>query len=139
MSQRHTDALRRRWADPAYRARQTEANRRLAAALRAAFAADPSRRGDATFCVSPRAIYRARQAPGEEGTGMSYLLWYDDSKGTTESKIHAAIAAYRDRFHEDATVVLTNADELVSIVGMVIESRGYIRLNNYWVGREEMT
>jgi len=44
MSQRHSDALRRRWADPAYRAKQTEANRRLAEQLRAVFAADPLRR-----------------------------------------------------------------------------------------------
>lgn len=44
MSARHTAAMRRRWADPAYRARQTEANRRLAVALRTMFAADPLRR-----------------------------------------------------------------------------------------------
>jgi len=44
VSQRHTDALKRRWADPAYRAKQTAHNQRMADALRAAFAADPSRR-----------------------------------------------------------------------------------------------
>jgi hypothetical protein len=39
----HTDALRRRWSDPAYRARQTEANRRTNE-QRKAFFADPLNR-----------------------------------------------------------------------------------------------
>ena len=36
----HSEALRRRWADPVYRERQLEANRRMRAARRAHFA-DP--------------------------------------------------------------------------------------------------
>ena len=39
----HSDALRRRWADPVYRERQIEANRRTNAARRAHFA-DPLNR-----------------------------------------------------------------------------------------------
>jgi hypothetical protein len=34
----HSDALRRRWADPVYRAKQTEANRRTNEARKAYFA-----------------------------------------------------------------------------------------------------
>jgi len=39
----HSDALRRRWQDPAYRERQTEANRRTNEARKAYFA-DPLNR-----------------------------------------------------------------------------------------------
>jgi hypothetical protein len=43
MSKLNSDALHKRWADPAYRARQTEANRRQAEERRKHFA-DPRAR-----------------------------------------------------------------------------------------------
>lgn len=40
----HSDALRRRWADPVYRERQTEVNRQTNEQRKAYFAADPLHR-----------------------------------------------------------------------------------------------
>jgi hypothetical protein len=66
-----------------------------------------------------------------------YLLWYDDSKKPVAAKIRAALDAYHDRFHVAATVVLTNAAEQTPVAGVAVRSEGYIRPNNFWIGREE--
>lgn len=56
MSSRHTEAMRRRWADPGYRKQQAEANRRTGDERRAYFA-DPVRRA-----LLGQAIRRGRRA-----------------------------------------------------------------------------
>ena len=66
-----------------------------------------------------------------------YLCWYDDNpKHTTASKIAAAMQAYEDRFHARPNVVLTNEAEQIAVDGVQVRSEGYVRRNNFWVGRE---
>lgn len=68
---------------------------------------------------------------------MLYLGWYDDSKKAPTDKAWEAIAAYREKFGEQPTVILVNeADRAIELGGIVIRVETYIRKNNFWVGYE---
>lgn len=66
---------------------------------------------------------------------MHYLLWHDDTRKPTPIKIAEAMLAYRARFGVDPNVVLVNQADLCDLPGVRVE--GYVRRNNFWVGREE--
>ena len=69
-----------------------------------------------------------------------YLGWFDDNgKKAAETKIEEAIAAYQQRFGTAPNVVLVNRDEdaPATVQGVCVRVEGYIRRNNFWVGRTE--
>jgi len=75
---------------------------------------------------------------------MNFLLWYDDSKRSTDAKIRAALDAYRARFGTAATIVLTSAADTppTPLQGgeggcVAVRSESHIQRNNFWIGREE--
>lgn len=67
-----------------------------------------------------------------------FLGWFDDSpKKSAAAKIEEAIAAYVERFKVRPTLVLVNeADRAVEVKGVTVRIPGYIRVNNFWLGRE---
>jgi len=68
-----------------------------------------------------------------------YLGWFDDNpKHTTAVKIREACAAYRERYGVEPSVVLMNAEDYAADqdYGVTVRVEGYIRRNNFWVGRE---
>jgi hypothetical protein len=65
-------------------------------------------------------------------------MWYDDNpKKAVAMRIAEAIQAYVDRFHSRPNVVLMNEAERIEVKGVTTRSEGYIRKNNYWVGRSD--
>lgn len=68
-----------------------------------------------------------------------FLMWYDDNpKLPINTKIEAAIAAYRKRFGGVApNLVLVNDAEIIEYVGIRVRSTTTIGRNNYWVGLEQ--
>lgn len=69
---------------------------------------------------------------------MAFLLCFDDSKKATTEKVVAAIAAYRERFGQAPTVVITNEREYVEVAGVEVRSAEYVRPNNFWIGMVEV-
>jgi hypothetical protein len=67
-----------------------------------------------------------------------YLGWFDDNpKKPAQAKIAEACAAYLARFGVRANIVLVNAADLVEVAGVAVRTVGYIRVNNFWIGRED--
>lgn len=67
-----------------------------------------------------------------------YLGWFDDNpKKPATTKIAEACAAYLDRFKTRPNVVLVNPADLVDVVGVAVRAVGYIRVDNFWIGRED--
>lgn len=68
-----------------------------------------------------------------------YLGWQDDSRKPVADKIAGAIAAYQERFGYAPTVVLCSAadDPPQSVDGVTVQTEGYVRRNNFWVGQVE--
>lgn len=65
------------------------------------------------------------------------LMWYDDSKRPMATKLRDAIAAYTDRYGEPPGVALVHEGETCEADGVAVETRGWVRANNVWLGRAE--
>lgn len=63
-----------------------------------------------------------------------YLMWLDDTKKPTPDKIAGGIAAYRDRFGVDPSIVLVNELDLCNVEGVRVQSEAYVRRNVFWIG-----
>lgn len=67
-----------------------------------------------------------------------YIMWFDDSKLPTATKIAQAVAAYTQRFNGvRPTVVLAHPEEVVEVEGVTVRAASNVRRSNYWVGVEE--
>ena len=69
-----------------------------------------------------------------------FLMWFDDDrkKGVTE-KIMEAIAAYEERFHARANLVLVNALDVVEAPQMVkLRPEPFIQRSTFYVGIEDL-
>lgn len=69
-----------------------------------------------------------------------FLMWYDDNKKTTiTQRVHNAIEAYKARYSRAPSIVLMNdadfaALNAATVDGVPVDSRSFIRVNNYWIG-----
>jgi len=71
--------------------------------------------------------------------GPAFLMCYDDSaKRSVSDKIAEALAAYAARFNDTPDLVLVNAGVAadVQLDHVVIERRGTVPPNNFWVGKQ---
>ena len=74
---------------------------------------------------------------------MAYLMWYEDNKKTTVTqRVQGGIDAYKARYGCAPSVVLVGADDFTtlnaaSVDGVPVDSRSFIRVNNYWIGLAE--
>lgn len=72
---------------------------------------------------------------------MMFLGWFDDNpKRATPDKVRDACEAYRARFGCAPTIVLMSADDCDAAqdYGTPVRTEGYIRRNNFWVGRDQL-
>ena len=70
-----------------------------------------------------------------------FLMWFDDDrKKSTTEKIATALAAYEERFHVRANVVLVNAEEVGEAPPPVqVRPQPFIQRSNFYVGVEELS
>ena len=70
-----------------------------------------------------------------------FLMWFDDDrKKTVTEKIATALAAYEERFHARANVVLVNAEEVGEAPASVqVRAQPFIQRSNFYVGFEELS
>ena len=70
-----------------------------------------------------------------------FLMWFDDDrKKTVTEKIATALAAYEERFHAHANVVLVNAEEIGEAPPSVqVRPQPFIQRSNFYVGFEELS
>ncbi|GAC1649881.1 MAG: hypothetical protein NVS4B8_23750 [Herpetosiphon sp.] len=74
----------------------------------------------------------------EEAQNM-FLMWYDDDKRkSTTAKIEEALAAYEQKFHATANVVLVNTS-VVELGSAAVQVRplSYIQPSMFYVGIDE--
>ncbi len=69
-----------------------------------------------------------------------FLMWFDDDrKKTVTEKIATALAAYEERFHARANVVLVNAEEVGEAPASVrVRPQPFIQRSNFYVGVEDL-
>lgn len=65
------------------------------------------------------------------------LMWYDDSKRPVAIKLRDAITAYTARYGVPPAVAFVNEAEVCAADGVAVETRGWVRANNVWLGRAE--
>jgi hypothetical protein len=67
-----------------------------------------------------------------------YFWIFDDSKADITLRVANAIARYTDRFHAAPAEALLSRDDFDTLAtrpaGVVIEPRGNISKNNFWLG-----
>jgi hypothetical protein len=70
-----------------------------------------------------------------------FLMWYDDDrKKTVTEKIATALAAYEERFHARANVVLVHTDEVGEAPAPVqVRPQPFIQRSNFYVGIEDLS
>lgn len=69
-----------------------------------------------------------------------FLLWFDDGKATpVAERIRRGAVAYRARFLRLPAVVVVNPQEAegLTVEGMAVLARPYVRKGNYWLGMSE--
>ena len=68
-----------------------------------------------------------------------FLVWFDDTpKKASTDKAWGAIAAYRERYGHQPTVMMVNeADAPIEIGGIDVQVRSTVQRNNFWVGYAE--
>lgn len=68
---------------------------------------------------------------------MQFFVWFDDSSKTPAvDKIHAAVAAYVERFKKRPNLVLVNAIDQTEMQDVTVRSTLTVQPNNFWVGHE---
>lgn len=68
---------------------------------------------------------------------MQFFVWFDDSAKTpVVDKIHAAIAAYVERFKMRPSLVLVNAIDQTEMGEITVRSALTVQPNTFWVGHE---
>ena len=69
-----------------------------------------------------------------------YLGWFDDAKDKSlEEKAHEAKERFVAKFGAEPRVVLMNekdAGDLLTLGGMRVRPREYVRPNHFWVGSD---
>lgn len=68
---------------------------------------------------------------------MNYLGIYDDSKRAIAEKIALGKQAYIDRFGYPPAFVLLNEVDKISVEGMGVIVKPFIRRNNFWFGQSD--
>lgn len=66
----------------------------------------------------------------------TYMIWFDDSKRTTEQKIAAGVVRYVERYDTHPNTVITNPTEVVEVAGVQVRGELRIRPNNFHIGIE---
>lgn len=65
-----------------------------------------------------------------------YMMWFDDSKKPTATKVAEGAAAYESHFHHAPLVVCVSLATVVEGTPLQVQPLRTVQVNNFWFGME---